>query len=134
MHFMRACIPQFLKQDSKGRILNICSLAAGSGAVGGSAYTASKHALLGLSRSTAWMYANTGISCNALCPGGVLGTDIFLNKDQAHKIGWERSLVFMQCVPAYMDVCDLMPSILYLVTAPRINGTELAVDGGLTVA
>ncbi|KAF2768141.1 3-ketoacyl-reductase [Teratosphaeria nubilosa] len=134
MHFMRACIPQFLKQDSKGCILNMCSLAAVSGAVGGSAYTASKHALLGLSRSTAWMYANTGIKCNALCPGGVLGTDIFLHKDQANKFGWERSLAFMQCVPAWLDVSDLMPSILYLVTAPRVNGAELVVDGGLTVA
>jgi NAD(P)-dependent dehydrogenase (short-subunit alcohol dehydrogenase family) len=62
MYLMRACIPQFLKQESKGVIVNVCSVASLRGAAAGVAYTASKHALLGASRSTAWMYANEGIT------------------------------------------------------------------------
>jgi NAD(P)-dependent dehydrogenase (short-subunit alcohol dehydrogenase family) len=58
----RACIPQFQKQETKGVIVNVCSVASLRGAAAGVAYTASKHALLGASRSTAWMYANEGIT------------------------------------------------------------------------
>ena len=41
------------------------------GAAAGAIYTMSKHALNGLTRNTAYMYARQGVRCNAMCPGGV---------------------------------------------------------------
>ena len=52
-----------------GRIINIASIAGKIGALHGAAYGTSKHALLGLTRSTAIEVAKHGITANAICPG-----------------------------------------------------------------
>lgn len=134
MYFMRTCIPIFLQQESRGCIVNLCSTASISGAAGGSAYTASKHALLGLTRSTAWMYAKEGIRCNALIPGGVAGTNIVKGLGEFNQFGFDRAQQYISCTPEFLTVKDIMPSILYLITAPGVNGAELAVNHGLTAA
>lgn len=70
----RAAVAQFQKQgdDNKGGlIINVCSVAAKSGHSAGAAYTASKHGLLGLSKNTAFAYADKGIYCVALMLGGM---------------------------------------------------------------
>ncbi|KAK7037317.1 hypothetical protein VNI00_011308 [Paramarasmius palmivorus] len=69
---MREVVKEMKEQTPKGgSIVNVCSKAATSGAVGGAAYTASKHGLLGITKNTAWLYKDDGIRCNAICPGGV---------------------------------------------------------------
>jgi len=69
MKLIHRCLPELLKQDPKGAIVNTCSTATVRGSVAGVAYTASKHVLLGLTRSTAWGCAREGIRCNAVIPG-----------------------------------------------------------------
>ncbi|TVY90649.1 Short-chain dehydrogenase reductase 3a, partial [Lachnellula willkommii] len=69
MYLSRLAIRSFLAQESRGTIVNVCSTASVRGSAAGAAYTASKHALLGLSRSTAWGYAKDGIRCNVVLPG-----------------------------------------------------------------
>lgn len=66
----RAAVAQFKKQDG-GLVINICSVAATSGHNAGAAYTASKHGLLGLSKNTAFAYADKGIYSVALVLGGM---------------------------------------------------------------
>lgn len=134
MFLMRSCMPFFLRQESKGRIVNLCSTASIRGAACGAAYTASKHALLGLSRSTAWQYAEHGVKCNALLIGPTAGTNITKTAKDPDEAGFERVQLYGKLVPGVLQVGDIMPSLLHLLTAPGLNGAELAVDHGFTTA
>lgn len=71
----RSAVAQFQKQegddDRGGLIINVCSVAARTGHSAGAAYTASKHGLLGLSKNTAFAYADKGIYSVALMLGGM---------------------------------------------------------------
>jgi NAD(P)-dependent dehydrogenase (short-subunit alcohol dehydrogenase family) len=66
----RAALPAMLA-NSWGRIINVASIAGKSGAPYIAAYAASKHGVLGLTRSVAHEVANAGITANAICPGYV---------------------------------------------------------------
>lgn len=66
----RAALPQ-MAERGWGRIINIASIAGKTGAPYIAAYSASKHGLLGLTRSTALEMAAKGITANAICPGYV---------------------------------------------------------------
>ncbi|NCD20889.1 MAG: SDR family oxidoreductase, partial [Actinobacteria bacterium] len=65
----RAAMPHLL--EAKGSIVNISSEAGIRGAAAGVIYTMSKHAVVGLTRNTAYTYGKQGVRCNAVCPGGV---------------------------------------------------------------
>lgn len=67
-YYCRAVIPDMLTHGG-GRIINIASIAALTGLAYSAPYSASKHALLGLTRSLAIEYLRAGITCNAICPG-----------------------------------------------------------------
>lgn len=66
----RAALPSMIK-GKWGRIINIASIAGKTGAPYISAYSASKHGLIGLTRSVALEVATLGITVNAICPGYV---------------------------------------------------------------
>lgn len=66
----RAALPAMLKKNW-GRIINVASIAAKTGAPYIGAYSASKHGVLGLTRSVALEVAAKGITVNAICPGYV---------------------------------------------------------------
>ena len=66
----RAALPSMLEKRW-GRIINIASIAAKTGAPYIAAYAASKHGVLGLTRVVALEVATTGVTCNAICPGYV---------------------------------------------------------------
>ena len=71
MYAMRKAVQVMLGQESRGNIVNVASIGGTNGARAGAAYTASKHALVGMTENTGYMYAHEGIRCNAICPGGV---------------------------------------------------------------
>jgi 3-hydroxybutyrate dehydrogenase len=67
---MRAALPEMIARGW-GRVINIASIAAKTGAPYIAAYSASKHGVLGLTRSAAMEVATKGITVNAICPGYV---------------------------------------------------------------
>ena len=66
----RAALPSMLKKGW-GRVINVASIAAKTGAPYVAAYTASKHGVLGLTRTVALEVATKGVTVNAICPGYV---------------------------------------------------------------
>ncbi len=66
----RAALPSMLKKGW-GRVINVASIAAKTGAPYVAAYTASKHGVLGLTRTVALEVATRGVTVNAICPGYV---------------------------------------------------------------
>ncbi len=70
-HTTRLALPS-MKKNNWGRIINIASAHGLVASVGKSAYVASKHGIVGLTKVTALENAQTGVTCNAICPGWVL--------------------------------------------------------------
>ena len=67
---MRRALPEMIERGF-GRIVNVASIAAKTGSPYTSAYTASKHGVLGLTRCAALEVARAGVTVNAVCPGYV---------------------------------------------------------------
>jgi 3-hydroxybutyrate dehydrogenase len=66
----KAFLPAMIK-TGWGRIINIASILGKMGISTGAAYSASKHGLIGLTRTTALETATTGVTVNAICPGPI---------------------------------------------------------------
>lgn len=129
-YLMREAIPIFQKQETKGCIVNIGSTASIRGSAAGAAYTTSKHALLGLTRSTAWAYAKEGIRTNSILPGGTKTT--IMSQISPDNEGMAILGPFLQCMPAMGEPEHVANAALFLATALSVNGAELAVDNGWT--
>jgi len=136
MFASRRAIPQMIKQGG-GSIINTASTAGLSGAAAGVAYTVSKHALIGLTRSTAWMYAPQGIRCNAICPGGTK-TNIGETMDPARMdpAGSARTGAFTALIPALLEPEDIAWLALFLASdeSRYINGAIIPADAGWRAA
>ncbi|MGZ5202092.1 MAG: 3-hydroxybutyrate dehydrogenase [Telluria sp.] len=70
-HTTRLALPK-MKQRNWGRIINVASVHGLVGSAGKSAYVAAKHGIVGFTKVTALENAQTGVTCNAICPGWVL--------------------------------------------------------------
>ncbi len=127
----RAAIPVMLLQG-KGVLLNITSIGGLNGARAGAAYTSSKHALVGLTKNIGFQYAQKGIRCNAIAPGGVatnIGEDM-----KPNAFGFERLAIGMQANPRMGEASEIAEAALFLVSdkSSFINGAIITVDGGWT--
>ena len=124
---------QHMLATGGGAIVNVASTAALHGGGAGAAYTASKHALVGLTRNTAWMYAKRGIRCNAICPGATI-TNIAetMPPDRVDPAGAARVMAFTALAPAYLEPGDIAALALFLASdeARHVNGAVIPVDAG----
>ncbi|MES2086147.1 MAG: SDR family NAD(P)-dependent oxidoreductase [Pseudomonadota bacterium] len=129
MRLTRAALPAMLVAG-RGAIVNVASEASLRGSAAGAAYTASKHAVVGFTKSTAFMYGPKGVRVNALAPGPVR-TSIDGASRSDH--GWSRigRLLEVQAPPV-AEPDSLAASILWLLSdeAENINGVVLPSDGG----
>lgn len=136
MFTSRHAVRQMLQQGS-GSIINIASIGGLQGGAAGAAYTVSKHALVGLTRNTAWMYARQGIRCNAICPGAT-ATNIAetMPPERLDPAGSARAGAYAALIPAFLDPVDIANLALFLASdeARHINGASITADAGWTAA
>lgn len=129
MRLTRAVLPSMINAG-RGAIVNVTSEAGLRGASAGVAYTASKHAVIGFTKNTAFMYANKGIRVNAVAPGGVKTA---IEADFKSQLAAERlGPVFQTILPPSAEPEHLAACITWLTSddSPNINGVILASDGG----
>ena len=128
----RAAVQHF-KAHGGGAIVNVASAAGVGGASAGVVYTASKHALVGITRNTAFTYADQGIRCNAILAGAV-ATNIMAGADMSHADmeALARYGKWHALAPAQLAADDIANLALYLASdeAKMINGALITADAG----
>lgn len=127
----RLAIPIMLKQGA-GSIINIASIGGLFGSRAGATYTASKHALIGLTKNIGFMYAQKGIRCNAIAPGGV-NTNIGKNM-KPHPFGYERCVSGGANMPRTGEAEEIANTALFLACSDSsfLNGSVVTADAGWT--
>jgi NAD(P)-dependent dehydrogenase (short-subunit alcohol dehydrogenase family) len=125
----RAAVPRMLEQGG-GVLLNTCSAAALSGGRAGITYTASKHALLGMTRSIAWYYGDQGVRCNAIAPGAIQTKMHMREAPNAH--GMAKYAQYFETMPPHGKAAQVASVATFLVSddAAYVNGEVVTVDGG----
>lgn len=116
-----------------GVILSTSSVAGIAGGLGQHAYTAAKHAVVGLTRSIAAELASSGIRVNAVAPGGV-ATPMITNLRGVELDLARKSVAEMSPMGQPIEAQDIAAAFLFLASddARNVTGQILAVDGGLT--
>ncbi|MHA6260755.1 SDR family oxidoreductase [Sporosarcina sp. CAU 1771] len=134
MRATRKALPIFLEKG-KGVIINTASTGGLNGAHAGAAYGASKHAVIGFTKNTGYMYANSGIRCNAIAPGGV-ETNIASTMTNVSQFGAGRLQGVQGLIPRMGKPEEIAQIALFLASddSSLINGAVITADAGWTSA
>lgn len=132
MRATRKVLPIFLEKQ-QGVIINVASIGGLQGARAGATYTASKHAVIGFSKNTAYMYAPQGVRCNVIAPGGV-ETNIGSTMGNINEFGMGRIQPGMANNPRMGQSEEIATVALFLASddASFVNGTVITADAGWT--
>ena len=111
-----------------GAIVNVASVAGLGGVIHRAAYNASKHGLIGLTRTLAAEWGGRGVRVNAVCPGWIktemdakdMGSGAYTDADIETRVPMGR----------FASPADVAEAIEFLATASFVNGVCLPVDGG----
>lgn len=132
LYAMRKAVKHF-EEVGGGVIINIASVGGLYGGVAGATYTASKHAVVGLTKNTAYMYAMKNIRCNAICPGAIateIGNSEFMKN--INQEGAARTGIGLSLNPRFGQASEIATAAVFLASddASFVNGQCIAVDGG----
>ena len=127
--FSQAVAKRYIEQGTPGKIINIASLLSFQGGIRVPSYTASKTAVMGITRLLANEWARYNININAIAPGYMVTDNTApLRKDK------ERSKAILDRIPAekWGEPEDLQGLAVFLASEASnyINGYTIAVDGG----
>lgn len=121
-----------------GRVVNVASITSRMGSPYIAAYTASKHAVLGLTRVAAAEYAGKGVSVNAVCPGYV---DTEMTLESVERVMQRTGLPRERALAAILETVNQkrlisVDEVAFVVTslcaehAGGVNGQAIVIDGG----
>ncbi|MDF9875664.1 SDR family NAD(P)-dependent oxidoreductase [Cellulosimicrobium cellulans] len=129
MRLTRAVLPLML-DAGKGSIVNVGSEAGSRASASGTAYATSKHAIVGLTKSTAFFYTPQGVRANVVAPGAV-ATSIEASFRSQHA-GERLGPVMATTVPPAASADELAAAITWLLSddSANVSGAVLHSDGG----
>lgn len=132
MKTSRRVIP-IMREQKSGVILNTSSIGGIRGMRGGLAYTATKHAVVGMSKHIGYTYGQEGIRCLAIAPG-TIKTDIGSNVKDPDMETLGKLMPAFEAYPMESTPEELARVYVFLASdeASFINGTTITVDGGWT--
>jgi 3-oxoacyl-[acyl-carrier protein] reductase len=127
---VRAALP-YLRQHGAGRVVNIASTEGLIATAGIPAYTASKHGVIGLTKSLAVELGRSGVNVNAICPGPI-NTGMTSSIPDAAKETYARRRVPLRRYGEPEEVAQMTLSLV-LPAASFLNGAVVVVDGGMNI-
>lgn len=118
---------KYMLRNRFGRIVNVSSMAGLKGVGGGASYSASKHGVIGLTKSAAIEYGDHNIRVNSVCPG-FIDTKLIKNVPK-NVIDFNMKINPMKRIGKTKEVAD---SILWLLSEKSsfVNGHSISIDGG----
>lgn len=125
--FARELLPPMARAKG-GRVLNIASIQGFTGAERSSTYSASKHAMIGYTRSIAAEWGPQGITCNAICPGYV---DTAQGARDEHSRNFESKVIARTPSRRILKPDEIAAWAGFLVRKPNRGSSELAANGSI---
>jgi NAD(P)-dependent dehydrogenase (short-subunit alcohol dehydrogenase family) len=121
---------QMLKQGSGGAIVNMSSVAGLMGNAGSSAYVASKHAVIGLSRTAALEGAARGIRVNTVCPAVIVTA---MAERAFGDLEANKRLLGLHPIGRFGQPMDIAEAVLWMCSdrSSFMTGHEVVLDGGM---
>jgi NAD(P)-dependent dehydrogenase (short-subunit alcohol dehydrogenase family) len=129
---MKAQLRRMQHQEGGGAIVNVADVGGMVAFPNHAIYAASKHAVIGMTRTAAVEYAKDGVRINTLCPGSVKTP--MLARLVEREPGRSEQLLAAHPIGRFAEAAEIASAALWLCSegASFVTGHDLAVDGGLT--